>query len=151
MSQHQREIITKSIEQLPKAKDAHIRRHPDKRRLLKKCRQGKLLGTENIIRSLARNCIDLQVICVNYVQSTNNFEIERPFVFLLHRCRKLKEVILNGLFVNKLVVSIRNLGYYVCDRDDILVAENKHFFLPGPQNSLDNVNLEDYTILLHNK
>ena len=32
-------------------------------------------------------------------------------------------------------------GYYVCDRDDILVAENKHFFLPGPQNSLDNVNL----------
>ena len=54
---------------------------------------------------------------------------------------KLKEVILDGLFVNKLVVSIRSLGYYVCDRDDILVAENKHFFLPGPQNSLDNVKL----------
>ena len=101
----------------------------------------ELLGTENIIRSLARNCIDLQVICVNYFHSTNNFEIERSFVFLLHRCRKLKEVILNGLFVNNLVVSIRSLGYYVCDRDDILVAENKHFFLPGPQNSLDNVNL----------
>ena len=41
VSQHPREIITKSIEQLPKANDAHIRRYPDKRRLLKECRQGK--------------------------------------------------------------------------------------------------------------
>lgn len=101
----------------------------------------ELLGTENIIRSLARNCIDLQVICVNYFHSTNNFEIERSFVFLLQKCRKLKEVILNGLFVNNLVVSIRSLAYYACDRDDILVTENKHFFLPAPQNSLDNVKL----------
>ena len=81
------------------------------------------------------------MICVNYFHSTNNFEIERSFVFLLQRCRKLKEVILNGLFVNNLVVSIRSLGYYVCDGDDILVSENKHFLLPGPQNSLDNVKL----------
>ena len=72
----------------------------------------ELLGTENIIRSLAINCIDLQVICVNYFHSTNNIEIERSFVFLLQRCRKLKEVILNGLFVNSLVVSIRSFAYY---------------------------------------
>ena len=81
------------------------------------------------------------MICVNYFHSINNFEIERSFVFLLQRCRKLKEVILNGLFVNNLVVSIRSLAYYVCGREDILVSENKHFFLPGPQNSLDNVKL----------
>ena len=41
VSQHPREIITKSIEQLPKAKDAHIRRYPDKRRILRNSRLGK--------------------------------------------------------------------------------------------------------------
>ena len=100
----------------------------------------ELLGTEKIIRSLGRNCLDLEVISVNYFHSTNNFEIERSFVFLLQKCRKLREIILNGLFVNNLVISIRSLAYYVCDREDILVVENKHFFLPGPRNSLDNVN-----------
>ena len=46
----------------------------------------ELLGTENIIRSLARNCIDLQVICVNYFHSTNNFEIERNLVVSIRSC-----------------------------------------------------------------
>ena len=102
----------------------------------------ELLGTEKIIRSLGRNCLDLETVCVNYFHSTNNFEIERSFVFLLQKCRKLKEIILNGLFVNNLVISIRSLAYYVCDREDISVEENKHFFLPGPRNSLDNVRNE---------
>lgn len=99
----------------------------------------ELLGTEKIIRLLGRNCLELEEICVNYFHSTNNFEIERSFVFLLQKCRKLKEVILNGLFVNNLLTSIRSLAYYVCDRQDISVEENKHFFLPGPRNSLDDV------------
>ena len=99
----------------------------------------ELLGTEKIIRSLGRNCLELEEICVNYFHSTNNFEIERSFVFLLQKCRKLKEVILNGLFVNNLLTSIRSLAYYVCDRQDISVEENKHFFLPGPRNRLDDV------------
>ena len=76
----------------------------------------ELLGTENIILYLARNCIDLQVICVNYFHSTNNFEIERSFVFLLQRCRKLKEVILNGLFVNNLVVHVYTELRVLCVR-----------------------------------
>lgn len=99
----------------------------------------ELLGTEKIIRSLGRNCFDLEVVCVNYFHSTNNFEIERSFVFLLQKCRKLQELILNGLFVNSLVASVRSLAYYVCDRQDISIEENKHCFLPGPRNSLDNV------------
>lgn len=104
----------------------------------------ELLGTEKIIRSLGRNCLDLEVVCVNYFHSTNNFEIERSFVFLLQKCRRLKELILNGLFVSNLVVSIQSLAYHVCNREDISIVENKHFFLPGPQNSLDNVKKGKY-------
>ena len=99
----------------------------------------ELLGTEKIIRSLARNCLDLEVVCVNYFHSTNNFEIERAFVYLLQRCEKLKELILNGLFVRNLILSIRSLAYYVCNKEDISIVENKPFFLPGPQNCLNNV------------
>ena len=107
----------------------------------------ELLGTEKIIRSLGRSCLDLEVVCINYFHSTNNFEIERSFVFLLQKCRKLREIILNGLFVNNLVTSIRSLAYYVCDREDISVEENKHFFLPGPRNSLDNAtNMRTHTV-----
>lgn len=104
----------------------------------------ELLGTEKIIRSLGRNCLDLEVVCVNYFHSTNNFEIERSFVFLLQKCQRLKELILNGLFVSNLVVSIQSLAYYVCNREDISIVENKHFFLPGPQKSLDNVKKERF-------
>ena len=99
----------------------------------------ELLGTEKILRSLARNCIDLEVVCVNYFHSTNNFEIERAFVYLLQKCRQLQELILNGLFVNNLIMSIRSLAYYACNREDISIVENKHFFLPGPRNCLGNV------------
>lgn len=99
----------------------------------------ELLGTEKIIRSLAKNCLELEIVCVNYFHSTNNFEIERSFVFLLQKCRRLKELVLNGLFVSNLVMSIRSLAYYVCNREDILIVENKHFFLPRPRNSLNNV------------
>ena len=83
----------------------------------------ELLGTEKIIRSLARNCLDLEVVCVNYFHSTNNFEIERAFVYLLQRCEKLKELILNGLFVRNLILSIRSLAYYVCNKEDTSIVE----------------------------
>ena len=99
----------------------------------------ELLGTEKIVRSLGRYCPEIEDVCVNYFHSTNNFEIERSFVFLVQSCAKLKYIVLNGLFVSNLVVSIRNLASYVCNRDDLSVVENKHFFVPGPRNSLDNI------------
>lgn len=104
----------------------------------------ELLGTEKILRSLGRNCLDLEVVCVNYFHSTNNFEIERSFVFLMQNCRRLKELILNGLFVSNLVTCIQSLAYNVCHRKDLSIVENKHFFLPGPRNSLDNIKCATY-------
>ena len=99
----------------------------------------ELLGTGKIIRSLGRNSTELEVVYVNYFHSADTFEIERSFVFLLQKCSKLREVILNGLFVSNLVASILSLAYYESCRQDIIVAENKHFLPPGPRHSLDNM------------
>lgn len=43
----------------------------------------EFLGIEKIICLLVRNCLDLEVVCVNYFYLINNFEIECVFVYLL--------------------------------------------------------------------
>lgn len=91
----------------------------------------EFLGIEKIICLLVRNCLDLEVVCVNYFYLINNFEIECVFVYLLQRCEKFKEFILNGLFVRNLILFIRSLVYYVCNKEDILIVENKFFFFFG--------------------
>ena len=98
----------------------------------------ELLGTEKIIRSLAKSSIELEVLCVNYFDSASNFEIERSFAFLFKKCKKLREVILNGFFVNSIVASLLSLACNVYARQDITISENKPFIVPRPRQSLDN-------------